>query len=211
MSATPKKRPELTNKIGPSDFAKFYWDAKELAAFCMHHKISSKGGKIEVAARITHFLKSGEALKPKKIVRVGGWDSDKELTKNTPVINYRNDAKTRVFFQQSIGSKFRFNNYLRQFAKAPNNNQKLTYGALVVGWQNAEAEKRSVGKKTTIDKQFQYNQFQRDFYAAEKDKSRVQLNKAWKLVRTVPGEASYAHYVQLKRELAKPRRTKQKL
>ena len=47
-------------------------------------------------------------------------------------MNYKNDAATRQFFIEQIGKHFRFNTYLRQFTQR-NNNEKLTYGDLVVG------------------------------------------------------------------------------
>ena len=74
----------------------------------------------------------------------------------------------------------------------------LTYGDLVEGWLDEEEKKKNPDYKSIIGKQFQYNQFQRDFYAAEKGKSREALNKAWKLVRDTPGPATYAHYLVIK-------------
>lgn len=192
-----EKRPNLTKAIDPEVFKEFYWDKKELMSFCSAYGLSSKGGKIDLSRRIELFLRTGEVENPEEIVRTGCWDSEKKLTRNTPVNNYKNDAKTKSFFQKEIGPHFHFNSYLRQFAKAPNKDKSLTYGDLVDGWFTEETKKKDPKFKSTIGKQFEYNQFQRDFYAAQKGKTREQFIEAWKLVRSVPGAATYEHYLEL--------------
>ncbi len=194
-----EKRPEiLTTAIDPETFKKFYWDKKELVAFCSAHGLPSSGGKIELTDRIELFLKTGKIPAPKiEAKRQGSWDSERQITRSTRVVNYKNDASTRIFFEKEIGKNFRFNAYLRQFAKSNNAASGLTYGDLVDGWIKAEIEKQNSKTKKAIDPQFQFNQFQRDFYAAEKGKSRDKMVAAWNLVRSAPGEATYEHYLQL--------------
>ena len=88
--------------------------------------------------------------------------------------NYNNDAATRSFFEKHLDG-FRFNEYLRGFAKGISG-QKITYGDLVEGWKKAE-KKRSEGKQE-IGKQFEYNQFTRDFFAANSGGSRKEMMEA---------------------------------
>ena len=76
---------------------------------------------------------------------------------------------------------FRFNEYLRGFAKGVPDGKKFTYGDLVEGWKKAELQ-RSKGKQE-IGKQFEYNQFTRDFFAANKGGSRCEMMEAWREVR----------------------------
>ena len=149
-----EKRPTLSKTTKASDFKNFYWDKQELITFCRQNKIPADGGKIELAERIEFFLSSGGKIqstrnKTHKIF----YDSDQNITLNTPVINYKNDAKTRVFFVSQIGNTFKFNSYLRAFAKQENKGN-ITYGDLVQGYKDSLKN-----KKTTIDKQFEYNQF----------------------------------------------------
>lgn len=191
-------RPELTRNIDVATFKNFYWDKIELISFCKSNGLSYSGGKIELTRIIEIFLRTGyieESFGP--IKRSGKLDSDKLITLNIPVVNYKNDAKTKQFFVDKVGPKFHFNAYLRQFAKTPNMDGSLTYGDLVDGWIKSEADRKALKQKAPIDKQFQFNQFQRDFYASEKDKTRSQMLAAWKLVRSVPGQATYAHYLKL--------------
>jgi hypothetical protein len=189
-------RPILNSTTNVKIFKKFYWTKQELIAFCKSNRLQVKGGKIELSHRIESFLATGKIEKsPLKIRRQGKWDSEQRITRKTPVVNYKNDTKTKLFFVEAIGSHFHFNAYLRQFSKIPNINCNLTYGDLVDGWRKSEADKKSLKLKPLIEKQFQFNQFQRDFYAAEKGKTRKQMIEAWKMVRSVPGAATYAHYL----------------
>ena len=59
------KRPVLNNKISVNDFKDFYWLKSELMNFCQEIGISSSGGKIEIANRITEYLETGKAPKTK--------------------------------------------------------------------------------------------------------------------------------------------------
>ena len=119
--------------------------------------------------------------KPAKKTR----DSEKPITPKTYVVNYKNDAATRKFFVEQIGRRFHFTDYLRQFTNKNNlANKKLTYGDLVKGWLAEESRKKDPNYKTTIGKQFKYNQFIRDFFLHEKGKTLADAIKEWKMVRT---------------------------
>lgn len=186
-----KSRPTLTSSLSPSEFKEFYWEKKELIAFCKKEALPTSGGKIELTERIAFFLETGKTLPSKTKEKSGARDSSSEITLTTPVINYNNDAITREFFKSYLGEKFKFNHFLREFAKQTNDGS-LTYEDLVEGYKQSLSN-----PKKTIDPQFQYNQFCRDFYANEKGKTKADLAKAWQLVRSAPGDATYAHYLEL--------------
>lgn len=185
-------RPNLSKDTLSSEFESFYWEKKELIQFCKEHGIPSTGGKIDISKRISHFLNTGNIKKTQKSSFTSPPDSSKPITKNTPVVHYKNDAVTREFFQKEIGPKFGFNYYLRQFAKQQNNGS-ITYGDLVEGYKQS-----LLAKKPTIDKQFQYNQFTRDYFASEPNPTREGCLQAWKKVRSIKGETTYKHYITLK-------------
>jgi hypothetical protein len=186
------KRPILSKTTKASDFKNYYWDKQELITFCRQNKIPAEGGKIELAERIAFFLSSGGKIKQtRKKTHRSSYDSDQKITVNTPVVYYKNDAKTRDFFVSQIGNTFKFNFYLRAFAKQENNGG-LTYGDLVQGYKESLKN-----KKTTIDKQFEYNQFQRDFHKNNLKKTRLECNQAWKLTKQAPGGSTYKDYLKL--------------
>lgn len=182
----------LTKSISLTNFKNYYWLKSELIKFSRKNGLSTLGSKQELAKRIEIFLKTGKKIKflSKKIKT--NFDSKKLITRNTLVINYKNDAATRKFFVEQIGSRFHFNSYLRKFTKKQV--KSLTYGDLVDGWLAVESHKKDKNFKTTIGKQFEYNQFTRDFFANEKGKTRADAIKAWKIVKSIPGKNSYAHY-----------------
>lgn len=187
-----KKRPPLTRDISTKDFLDFYWERTELARFCKEIDLSTSGSKGELEKRILHFLNTGEKLKPKKVKRSGPWDSESGLSLSSKVINFKNDQATRDFFVAHIGNHFRVNQYLRDFCKQQNDGS-MTYQDLIEGYKTS-----LTSKKTTIDKQFQYNQFQRDFFSHESGKSQEDCARAWKLIRSLPGKATYEHYKSIK-------------
>ena len=190
-------RPNLTATLSKETFQQFYWEKKELTAFCQEKGIPSSGLKLELTERITHYLTTGEILKTENKMRIGTWDSHAPITATTPVINYKNDAKTRDFFISQLGENFRFNTYLRAFAKSPPQD-KITYGDLVIGWKKTEAEKKEPGHQTKIGKQFEFNQFTRD-YSKYEDKQSLPHSprEAWKFVRSQPGPSTFEHYLFL--------------
>ncbi len=197
MNNITTKRPSLTALLDPESFKNYYWDKKELVSFCSANGLSILGGKPDLVNRIECFLQTGQKIAPTKVKRIGGLDSENEITQETPVINYKNDAKTRTFFEKKIGKHFRFNSYLRQFAKISNEDSNLTYGDLVKGWIKAEEQRKNPSYKSTIDQQFEFNQFQRDFYAKEKGKTRKELIEAWQVIRSVSGLNTYAYYLEI--------------
>lgn len=197
MNKNFTQKPKLTVQLDPELFKNYYWYKKELVSFCSKNGLSTYGGKLDLIDRIEHFLRTGQATSFTAIRRIGKWDSDTTITKETPVINYKNDAKTRNFFKKEIGSHFHFNEYLRKFAKNCNKKHKLSYGDLVKGWIKAEQQKKNLPYKSKIGKQFEFNQFQRDFYAKEKGKTRKELIEAWRLVRFRSGPNTYAYYLEI--------------
>jgi hypothetical protein len=109
-------------------------------------------------------------------------------------VNYKNDAATRLFFVEHIGEHFRFDAYLRQFTNKNNITKDLTYSDLVDGWLAEEMKRNEPHFKSDISKQFEYNQFTRDFFANENGKSLADAIKAWNVVKTLPGMKTYANY-----------------
>lgn len=119
------------------------------------------------------------------------------------MVNYKNDAKTRDFFVSQIGAHFHFTSYLRQFTNTDNITPNLTYGDLVDGWLEEEAKNKGFPDNKKIGEQFEYNQFIRDFFANEKEKSLTDAIKAWKLVTSVEGENTYRAFKYKKLHMTK--------
>ncbi|CAJ1408776.1 unnamed protein product [Effrenium voratum] len=193
-TSMPGKRPELTPRLSAKVFGECYWEVKELAAFCRSQGLPASGLKADLTKRVKDFL-GGKC--PERVSKVTKADRDSVvaggLKLSTPVQNYNNDAATRSFFQKHCGQDFRFNEYLRSFAKGTQ--EGLTYRDLVEGWKDAE-QKRREGKQE-IGKQFEYNQFTRDFFAANPGASRADMMEAWRTVRSYQGPNTYKEFRKL--------------
>lgn len=73
----------------------------------------------------------------------------------------------RAFFKKEIGNSFSFNVLFQKWLK--NNAGKSYQDAIDMYSQILDEKKRNKGK-TTIDKQFEYNTYIRDFFSANRDK-----------------------------------------
>jgi hypothetical protein len=186
-------KPKLTKDIDLESFKEFYWLKSELRVFCRKNGISGLGSKKDIENRIEAFIKTGIKSKPLIEKQGGDRDNKKLITLATPVVNYKNDAATREFFVEHIGSRFRFNAYLRAFnGKILKDN--ITYGDLVKGWLASETLKKKQGHQNKIDPQFEYNQFIRDFFKHEKGKTLREVIQEWKKVSAKARSNTYDGY-----------------
>lgn len=188
-------KPNLTKHIDLKLFKSYYWLKTELVEFCRKNGLISFGSKTEISNRIEAFIKTGTKIKPTPKKKTGVKDSKTFITMTTPVIHYKNDVATREFFVQQIGPHFRFNAYLREF-RTKKLKKVITYGDLVKGWLEAEKLKKNSSQKK-IGKQFEYNQFIRDFFKNEKDKMLKEAIQAWKIVRALQGPSTYSYYKKI--------------
>jgi hypothetical protein len=185
-----KTKPTTISSV--NDLNDFYWLKTELAAKCRSLGLSSSGAKQILARRIERFLTSGEKVLSSTMGNKGLRDSEKPITKKMLVRHYRNDQKTRAFFVAHIGRKFKFNHYLRQFADPSKITPNLTYDDLIEGWILFETQKCSSDK---IPKQFEYNQFIKDYFFHETIGTLGQAINAWKQVKSKSGPNTYEQYV----------------
>ncbi|MDH3768421.1 MAG: SAP domain-containing protein [Gammaproteobacteria bacterium] len=128
-----KRKPRLHPKMSVADFRGSYWLKEELIELARQMRLSTHGYKPELGARIERRL-SGLPDRPdtKPSHSGGARDSDKRITRQAPVVNFRSDAKTREFFKAQIGPHFHFTYHVNQYRL---NNKGLTYGDLIDEWQ----------------------------------------------------------------------------
>lgn len=171
----------------------FYWLKIELVEMCRTHALPTYGSKHELIERIGVFLKTGKKITSSNINKLEK-DSKGTITKKTLVRNYKNDATTRKFFVTHVGSQFKFNTYLRQFTNPNNITPNLTYGDLVNGWLLSESKKSPAD---IIPKQFEYNQFIKDYFLHETDSVLDKAIKAWTFIKSISGPNTYKRFKAL--------------
>ena len=178
-------RPKLDKNISSNDFKQYYYLKEELIKFCKDNNISTTGSKIELTNRIVKFLDTGE----KEIIK-----KSKKSNKTIDVItldtliepNIICSEKLREFFKKEIGNSFSFNVAFQKWLKS---NSGKTYKDAIEAYYKILEEKKN--SKTTIDSQFEYNNYIRDFFNDNKDKTLNDAIKCWKYKKSIKGSNKY--------------------
>ena len=153
----------------------YYYLKEELVAFCKQNHLPTTGGKEELTKRIAHYLETGKVLQPKKS-KPKKASAVKELDKDTLIEEeFVCSEVHRAFFKTYIGSSFSFNVAFQKWLKT---HAGATYGEAIAAYHKILEEKRQT--KTTIDKQFEYNTYIRDFFEENKGRSLQEAIKCWK-------------------------------
>ena len=179
------ERPNLSIKLDSKTFKEYYYLKEELIDFCKKYNLQTTGGKIELTERIAKFLDTGERIvenhntRRTKIVD--------EITLDTIIEdNFICSEKHRAFYKEQIGKTFSFNVLFQKWLKS---NSGKTYKDSIEAYYKILEDKKQ--NKTTIDKQFEYNTYIRDFFNDNKDKSLEQAIKCWKYKKNLKGHNKY--------------------
>ena len=178
-------RPKIDINLDSKTFKDFYYLKEELVNFCRKNDLQTTGGKIELTERISKFLDTGErSIKNHDSRRTQVID---EITLDSIIENnFVCSEKHREFYKNQIGKSFSFNVLFQKWLKS--NAGKTYKDSIDAYYQILEDKKKN---KTTIDKQFEYNTYIRDFFEDNKDKSLDQAIKCWKYKKGLKGHNKY--------------------
>jgi hypothetical protein len=180
-------RPDITTIKTGEDFKKWYWLKEELVAYCKLIGLNYMGSKFEIIDRISEALDKGlNALnKPKKVLIVSKMDWHRaDLSLETMITDsYTNGPNTRRFFKEYCGEKFSFNIEFMAWMKA-NVGKTLKDG--VEEWLRIKGKSKNKMIKKDIPKGNQYNQYMRDFFADNPNKTIKEARHFWQLKRALP-------------------------
>lgn len=164
-------RPKLTKELSSESFKSFYYLKEELVNFCRNENLPTSGGKLEITERIVHYLDTGNVISVKSKTKTATYTG--LITENTEIeCDFVCSEHHRAFFKEKIGKSFSFNVAFQKWLKA---NSGKTYAASIKAYYEILEQKKN--SKTTIDKQFEYNTYIRDFFA---DNSSLNLQEAIK-------------------------------
>lgn len=179
------ERPVLDNNLDSKTFKEYYYLKEELIDFCRKNDLQTTGGKLELTERIANFLDTG-----KRTYKIHTTRKNKiidEITPDTKIEeNFVCSEHHREFYKEQIGKSFSFN---VEFQKWLKNNAGKTYQNSIDAYYQILENKKN--HKTTIDKQFEYNTYIRDFFNDNKDKSLEQAIKCWKYKKGLKGHNRY--------------------
>ena len=178
-------RPELNNKLDSKTFKEYYYLKEELVDFCRKNNLQTTGGKIELTDRIAKFLDTGERTTSNHNAR--RTQIIDEITLDSIIEdNFICSEKHREFYKKEIGNSFKFNVLFQKWLK---NNAGKTYKESIDAYYKILVDKKN--NKTTIDKQFEYNTYIRDFFNDNKDKTLDDAIKCWKYKKSLKGSNKY--------------------
>lgn len=179
------ERPVLDRNLDSRTFRNFYYLKEELVDFCRENGLPVSGGKLEITDRIAYFLETGKVLSAPKARKRAALVS--EIDENTKIeADFVCSERHRTFFREHIGSSFSFNVAFQKWLKS---NAGKTYKEAIAAYHQILEDKKK--GKTTIDRQFEYNTYIRDFFADNPGKSLEDAIKCWKYKKSLPGHNRY--------------------
>ena len=179
------ERPDLNKDLDGKTFRSFYYLKEELVSFCRQNNLPVSGGKLELTDRIAYFLDTGkisEASAGRKAATSIGMIAENTIIEENIVCSENH----RAFFKEKIGKGFSFNVMFQKWLKT---NAGKTYSDAIEAYYQILEEKKN--KKTTIDKQFEYNTYIRDFFEDNHGKSLEEAIICWKYKKSLQGHNRY--------------------
>jgi hypothetical protein len=180
-------RPDIYTIQTGEEFRKWYWLKEEVVAYCKLTKLSYVGSKFEIIERIANALDN--KIEPIKVTKKQAipskidW-SKAHLTLETIITdNYKNGPNVRRFFIEHCGAHFSFNIEFMAWMKA---NTGKTLQDAVDKWLEIAKKSKDKTHKSVIPEGNQYNQYLRDFFADNPDKTMKQARHFWQLKRALP-------------------------
>lgn len=179
------ERPVLDRNLDGKTFRSFYYLKEELIDFCRGNDLPVCGGKLELIDRIAWFLDTGEILSAPKATKKSKLPTN--LTESTVIEkDFVCSEKHREFFKRQIGNSFSFNVPFQKWLKS--NAGKTYIDAVAAYYRIIEDKKKG---KTPIDKQFEYNTYIRDFFAANRGRTLEEAIKCWTYKKRLRGHNRY--------------------
>lgn len=178
-------RPPLTTTLNSKTFMEYYYLKEELISFCKEHKLQATGSKIEITKRIAYYLDTGKALLNTSKSKAKEVETTISLTSIIPSPITFSETK-RAFFISHIGPSFHFNVLFQKWLK--NNAGKTYQDAITAYYDILEAKKT---KRVSIDKQFEYNTYIRDFFDENEGRTLKEAIQCWKYKKSLPGTNKY--------------------
>ncbi|MEO0563550.1 MAG: DUF6434 domain-containing protein [Chloroflexota bacterium] len=193
MAKNTQGRPEIGSIETGDAFKRWYWLKSELVDYCKSVGIPYGAGKFELVERIAHYKDTGEIKRAERKVVTSDFDWGKAPLALDTVItdSYKNTQNMRQFMKKHVGDSFSFRSPFMRWMEA---NVGKTLSEAVEAWHDLEAERNAVGYQSKILHHNQYNQYIRDFFEANPDKTREEADLCWAYKRNLPSDDGRHRY-----------------
>lgn len=163
-----------------------YLHVSELKNYCKKLDLSTKGKKITLISRIVHFLNTGEEADVFSYPTISCAKGRKldELKKDTLMLKgaYKNDLKTRIFFEGLIGEHFHFTAFgIDWLEEKWMQGIPPTYQEFADMWQEEYAFRKVNG--STPKEEWAYINFVKQYLSDNPKASREEIIKQWNVKR----------------------------
>jgi hypothetical protein len=164
----------------------YYMNISELKNFCNTRNIPFVGKKGSIIKRIKHYLLTGKILHPKKMPSISKAKPNTSylLKPETRILHgsYKNDLKTRKFFQTLIGKHFHFTAFGQDWIMTRwMQGKPPTYAQFVKMWQQEYKRRQNIDAKPR--QEWAYLNFMQRFTKENPNASRKAMTVAWKKTR----------------------------
>ncbi len=169
------------------EFLDRYWLKEELVKICKELSLPASGSKEYLLEHICCVIeKRPIAVKKREIKKRS---TVQEIQPDMLIdANYSSDENHRRFFLSQIGSAFKYNVQFMNWMKE--HKGVKTYAQAIAEWERISELKRE-GVKNPIGRQFEYNQYTRDFFEHNKGLSREDCRKCWEYKKKKSGPRRY--------------------
>ncbi|MEO0389902.1 MAG: DUF6434 domain-containing protein [Pseudomonadota bacterium] len=180
-----EQRPPIDTISTGAELKRWYWLRTELADRARALGVSQSGRKFDILDRIAHFLDTGEHLRAPKARHSSTFDWHAAPLSDATVVtdSYRNTQNVRRYFTARLGKGFAFNTEFMAWMKA---NAGRTLADACAEYRAIAARKAARGGKSDIARDNQFNQYTRDFLAANPHLGMDDVRRIWALKRARP-------------------------
>ena len=177
-------RPQLTTYLTGKEFKQYYFLKEELKDFCRREGLKISGNKSDLENRIIYYLDTGKSITEETLPKAKV-ESSREIALDAKIgENFKCSEDKREFFENQIGKGFKFKVKFQKWLKT---NPEKSYRDAI----DAYYEIQNSNEKTKIDKQFQYNQYIRDFFSENENLTLEDAIKCWKYKKSLKGHNKY--------------------
>jgi hypothetical protein len=164
-----------------------YYLKNDLIKICKEHDLPTNGSKENLLGYLCNFIEN-KPVKKRTIKNNNGTNNFKPSLDKIIDVNYSNNEIHRTFFMEIIGERFKFNVAFMNWMDA--NKGRKTYKEAVEMYNKILSDKKR-GEETKIGKQFEYNQYTRDFFKKNPNLSREDCIKCWNYKKKQIGNHKY--------------------
>ena len=164
-----------------------YYLKNDLINICKKYGLPTSGSKENLLEYICNFIEN-KPIKKIKIKQKISNNGFEPLLEKIIDKNYSNNEIHRAFFKKTIGEHFKFNIQFMNWLE--DNKGKKTYKEAIQTYNKILLD-RKTGKKTIIGKQFEYNQYTRDFFEDNPKLNKKDCIKCWNYKKKQIGKHKY--------------------